>query len=208
MEYLEGATLKETHRRASRFGHGHGADARHRNRRRAGCGAQRRHHSPRHQARQHLHQPTRPRQDPGLRTGQDGKPDRARRRFTDADRPPRRKAAWSSGRRPTWRPNRLAARWSITAPTSGRWVLCSMRWRRERVRWRPSGSASRSRPSWSASSRNVWRQTASSATSSASDIRTDLQRLKRDSGSAQAPGLTATRPTRWKMVLAAASQRC
>src|SRR4029077_14015029 len=39
----------------------------------------------------------------------------------------------------------------------------------------------------------------------ASDIRTDLQRLKRDSGSAPAPGPTATRPTRWKMVLPAAS---
>ena len=39
----------------------------------------------------------------------------------------------------------------------------------------------------------------------ASDIRTDLQRLRRDSGSAQAPSLTATRPTRWKMVLPAAS---
>jgi eukaryotic-like serine/threonine-protein kinase len=39
----------------------------------------------------------------------------------------------------------------------------------------------------------------------ASDIRTDLQRLKRDSGSAQAPSLTATRPTRWKMVLPAAT---
>ena len=26
-------------------------------------------------------------------------------------------------------------RWSIIAPTSGRWVWCSMRWRRERVRW-------------------------------------------------------------------------
>ncbi len=79
MEYLEGSTLKETHRRASRVGDGHAADARHRNRRRVGCGAQRRHHSPRYQARQHLHQPARPRQDPGLRTGQDGKPDRARR---------------------------------------------------------------------------------------------------------------------------------
>ena len=94
-----------------------------------------------------------------------GEPDRARRRFTDAELRPRRKAAWSSGRRPTWRPNRLAARWSITAPTSGRWVLCSMRWRRERVRWLPSGSASRRRPSWSASSRNASRPTASSATS-------------------------------------------
>ena len=39
----------------------------------------------------------------------------------------------------------------------------------------------------------------------ASDIRTDLQRLRRDSGSAQATSLTATLPTRWKMVLAAAS---
>ena len=39
----------------------------------------------------------------------------------------------------------------------------------------------------------------------ASDVRADLQRLKRDSGSAQAPSLTATPPKRWKMVLAAAS---
>ncbi len=39
----------------------------------------------------------------------------------------------------------------------------------------------------------------------ASDIRTDLQRLKRDSGSPQAPSPTATRRTRWKMVLPAAS---
>ena len=40
----------------------------------------------------------------------------------------------------------------------------------------------------------------------ASDVRTDLQRLKRDSGSCrQASGLTATPPTRWKMVLAAAA---
>ena len=39
----------------------------------------------------------------------------------------------------------------------------------------------------------------------ASDIRTDLQRLKRDSDSTQPPSLTATRPTRWKVVLAAAT---
>src|SRR4029077_19975981 len=39
----------------------------------------------------------------------------------------------------------------------------------------------------------------------ASDIRTDLQRLRRDSGSAQAPSPTATRPTRRTMVLAAAA---
>jgi serine/threonine protein kinase len=39
----------------------------------------------------------------------------------------------------------------------------------------------------------------------ASDIRTDLQRLRRDSVSAPAPRLTATLPTRWKLVLAAAS---
>ena len=39
----------------------------------------------------------------------------------------------------------------------------------------------------------------------ASDVRADLQRLRRDSGSAQATGLTATPPRRWKMVLAAAS---
>ena len=39
----------------------------------------------------------------------------------------------------------------------------------------------------------------------ASDVRADLQRLKRDSGSAQATGLTATPPKRWKMGLAAAS---
>ena len=36
-----------------------------------------RHHSPRHQARRHFHQPTRPRQNPGLRTSQDGQRDRA-----------------------------------------------------------------------------------------------------------------------------------
>ena len=39
----------------------------------------------------------------------------------------------------------------------------------------------------------------------ASDIRADLQRLRRDSGSAQATGLTAPPPKRWKLVLAAAS---
>jgi serine/threonine protein kinase/tetratricopeptide (TPR) repeat protein len=39
----------------------------------------------------------------------------------------------------------------------------------------------------------------------ASDLRTDLQRLKRDSGSTQAPARTATRPTRWKIVLPAVS---
>ena len=39
----------------------------------------------------------------------------------------------------------------------------------------------------------------------ASDVRTDLQRLRRDSGSAPATSLTATPPKRWKMVLAAAS---
>ncbi len=39
----------------------------------------------------------------------------------------------------------------------------------------------------------------------ASDVRADLQRLTRDSGSAQATGLTATPPKRSKMVLAAAS---
>ena len=39
----------------------------------------------------------------------------------------------------------------------------------------------------------------------ASDVRADLQRLRRDSGSAQAPSLTATRPKRWKMVLPAAA---
>ena len=68
-------------------------------------------------------------------------------------------------RRPTWRRNRLAATRSITAPTSGRWVWCSMKWRRERVRWLASGSASRSPQNWSASSRNASRPTASSATS-------------------------------------------
>src|SRR6185295_9373827 len=39
----------------------------------------------------------------------------------------------------------------------------------------------------------------------ASDIRTDLRRLRRDSGSAQVTGLTAAPPKRWKMVLAGAS---
>src|SRR5436190_4014561 len=39
----------------------------------------------------------------------------------------------------------------------------------------------------------------------ASDIRTDLQRLKRDSGSAQALSLTATMPKRWKHFLSAAA---
>jgi serine/threonine protein kinase/Tfp pilus assembly protein PilF len=39
----------------------------------------------------------------------------------------------------------------------------------------------------------------------ASDVRADLQRLRRDSGSALATGLTATPPGRWKVVLAAAS---
>ena len=39
----------------------------------------------------------------------------------------------------------------------------------------------------------------------ASDVRADLQRLRRDSGSAQPTSLTATPPKRWKMVLAAAS---
>jgi eukaryotic-like serine/threonine-protein kinase len=39
----------------------------------------------------------------------------------------------------------------------------------------------------------------------ASDVRADLQRLRRDSGSALTTGLTATPPRRWKMVLAAAS---
>ena len=39
----------------------------------------------------------------------------------------------------------------------------------------------------------------------ASDLRADLQRLKRDSESTQAPARTATRSKRWKMVLPAAS---
>jgi serine/threonine protein kinase/Tfp pilus assembly protein PilF len=39
----------------------------------------------------------------------------------------------------------------------------------------------------------------------ASDVRADLQRLRRDSGSALATGLTATPAKRWKIVLAAAS---
>ena len=39
----------------------------------------------------------------------------------------------------------------------------------------------------------------------ASDISTDLQRLRRDSGSVQAPSPTAPRPVRWKMVLPAVS---
>ena len=39
----------------------------------------------------------------------------------------------------------------------------------------------------------------------ASDVRTDLQRLRRDTGSAQATSLTATPPKRWKVVLAAAA---
>jgi serine/threonine protein kinase/tetratricopeptide (TPR) repeat protein len=39
----------------------------------------------------------------------------------------------------------------------------------------------------------------------ASDVCTDLQRLKRDSGSAHARSLSATRPKRWKMLLPAAS---
>ena len=39
----------------------------------------------------------------------------------------------------------------------------------------------------------------------ASDIQTDLQRLRRDSSSAPAPSVTATLPTRWKMGLPTAS---
>ena len=39
----------------------------------------------------------------------------------------------------------------------------------------------------------------------ASDVRADLQRLRRDSGAGLATGLTATPPRRWTMVLAAAS---
>ena len=39
----------------------------------------------------------------------------------------------------------------------------------------------------------------------ASDVRADLQRLKRDSGSAQVTSLTAAPPKRWRVVLAAAS---
>src|SRR4029077_16872487 len=39
----------------------------------------------------------------------------------------------------------------------------------------------------------------------ASDLRADLQRLKRDSGSTQAPTRPANRPKRWKIVLPAAS---
>jgi eukaryotic-like serine/threonine-protein kinase len=39
----------------------------------------------------------------------------------------------------------------------------------------------------------------------ASDIRTDLQRLRRDWGSTQAPSFSATRPKRWQMVAAAAA---
>ena len=39
----------------------------------------------------------------------------------------------------------------------------------------------------------------------ASDLRADLQRLKRDSESTQAPTRTATRPKRWKMLVPAAS---
>ncbi len=85
MEYLEGSTLKETNRRASWLGAGNAADARHRNRRRVGCRAQRGHHSPRYQAREHFHQPTRPRQDPGLRIGQDRAAGSGTTRFTVAD---------------------------------------------------------------------------------------------------------------------------
>ena len=39
----------------------------------------------------------------------------------------------------------------------------------------------------------------------ASDVRADLQRLRRDSGSTQAPSFSATRPKRWHMVAAAAA---
>ena len=86
MEYLEGASLKDRIVRSWRFATGHGVDTRHRNRGCARCRARRRHHSPRHQARQHLHQQSRPREDPGLRSGQDAQPARARRRCADADR--------------------------------------------------------------------------------------------------------------------------
>jgi eukaryotic-like serine/threonine-protein kinase len=39
----------------------------------------------------------------------------------------------------------------------------------------------------------------------ASDVRADLQRLRRDSGSTQAPGFSARRPRRWPMAAAAAA---
>jgi eukaryotic-like serine/threonine-protein kinase len=42
----------------------------------------------------------------------------------------------------------------------------------------------------------------------ASDIRTDLQRLRRDSGSTQAPSLTATRPHAGRWFLPLRRQRC
>ena len=71
MEYLEGTSLKGRHRRSWRFAAGHGVDTRHRNRGCARRRAPRRHRAPRHQARQHLRQQSRPREDPGLRSGQD-----------------------------------------------------------------------------------------------------------------------------------------
>jgi serine/threonine protein kinase len=62
-------------------------------------------------------------------------------------------------------PEQARGELSIIAPTSGRWVWCCMRWRRERVRWLRSGSVSSGRSTWSASYRSVWRRTRSSATS-------------------------------------------
>ena len=191
MEYLEGSTLKERIAGHRGLDIESAADARHRNRRRAGCRARRRDRPPRYQAGQHLRHPARPRQDSGLRPGQDGKRDGARRCGTDGDRPARHNGARSSARRRTCHPNKRSATAPITAPTSGRSVSCSMKWRLEArpmaaVRLRVDGSPELERIISKCLETDRDRRY-----QHASEVRTDLQQLRRDIDSGRVAGRDA-----------------
>ena len=81
---------------------------------------------------------------------------------------------------------------SITAPTSGRWVWCSMRWRRARVRWLRVRLRVEQSPDLERIISKCLEEDRELRYQHASDIRTDLQRLKQRLGLVpQAPRRTA-----------------